>query len=151
PNSSMEETVLKDGRYNLFGISSKGSYSRYWPSIKICIRNKYKIKDAGIYFDYLNLLDYFKKDLRNAKFVCPKNLNKEHDILVNRKRGIQREEEMRREEERKRLKLERDKTAPIRYAKNKKPFIGLKVSKGKIQVSFLNSIEEVKREGEELN
>jgi hypothetical protein len=50
------------------------------------MRNNYIIKDAKIWTDYLDLLSYFKKDLSNAHFVCPKDLKKQHDIYVERKK-----------------------------------------------------------------
>lgn len=153
PENPKAETLLKAKQYSLLSMLKyySGKINGNWSSIKICLRNKYKVKDATMWMDYLDLLTYFNKDLRNAKFVCPKNLKKQHDILMNRKSRIQDKERRIRREEEMCLKIERDKTAHIRYAKNKKPFIGLKFSKGKIQISFLNSIQEVKDEGEKLN
>lgn len=92
PYNSTAETLLKARQYELLYRMKdySGSIHRRWPSIKICLRNKYKVKDAGLWLDYLDLLERFNKDLRNAKYVCPKNLKKAHDRLV-RKNGIFRE------------------------------------------------------------
>ncbi len=101
PNNSKAETLLKAGRYDLLGCYSndnlKHEIYNYWSSIKICLRNKYKIKDVKIWFDYLDLLKYFKKDLNNAHYVCPKDLKKEHDIYMKRKREVMRVQEMKRD------------------------------------------------------
>ena len=98
PNNPKAETLLKAKQYNLLGCYSdydlKHGIYNYWSSIKICLRNKYKIKDVKMWFDYLDLLQYFKKDLNNAHYVCPKNLNKEHDIYMKRKREAIRIAEM---------------------------------------------------------
>jgi len=93
------ETLLKAHQYSLLEHLGYHDYriGKYWDSIKICIRNKYTVKDAKIWTDYLDLLSYFKKDLNNAHFVCPKNLNKEHDIYVRRKRKIMDYEQMQRD------------------------------------------------------
>ncbi|MBW2961291.1 PcfJ domain-containing protein [Mesonia aestuariivivens] len=153
PENPRAETLLKAKQYDLLfrckDYPSDISYN--WPSIKICLRNRYKIKDASLYIDYLDLLRYFNKDLRNAKYVCPKNFKKAHDTLVKKKQKIQERQRRMNQEEQKKKRIERDRTANIRYQKNKKPFIGLKFSKGKIQISFLNNTNEIKEEGEILH
>lgn len=53
-----------------------------------------------IWFDYLDLLRYFHKDLHNAHYVCPDNLKKEHDKLVIKKRQLQEKEEAERKRKR---------------------------------------------------
>jgi len=123
----------------------------YWPSIKICLRNKYKVKDHRIYIDYLDLLKYFKKDLRNAKYVCPKNLMKEHDILMKKKREILRLEE----QERNRLAIlkrqENLEKARIEFIERMNKFFDLEFKKGLIKIVPLKSIDEFKKEGDILN
>lgn len=58
------------------------SQLRYKPSFNICNRNHYIIKDASMWEDYMSLLSYFGKDMRNAHYVCPKNLKTAHDKLL---------------------------------------------------------------------
>ncbi|NDV46126.1 hypothetical protein D0T49_03605 [Paludibacter sp. 221] len=96
PHDPKAETLLKAKQYSMLGqwYSKRGSIDKYWASIKICLRNKYMVKDAGLWLDYLDLLSYFKKDLHNAKYVCPKNLRKEHDRFVAKKRKIQERKNM---------------------------------------------------------
>lgn len=89
PSNPKAETLIKAKQYSLLGYcNDSNKVYHFWPSIKICLRNKYKVRDASIWFDYLDLLEYFKKDLNNAHYVCPKDLNKAHDIYVKRKRKI---------------------------------------------------------------
>lgn len=97
PRNPNLETLLKSKQYSLLELGNSYRLNDYWPSIKICIRNKYKVKDHRIYIDYLDLLKYFKKDLRNSKYVCPKDLKKEHDVLMKKKREILRVEEMKKD------------------------------------------------------
>jgi DNA-directed RNA polymerase subunit RPC12/RpoP len=98
PENPKAETICKAKEYSLLGyfLSNRGTVLKYWSSIKICFRNKYKIKDASMYFDYLDLLSYFLKDLHSPKYVCPKNLKLEHDRWMKKKREIIRLQEQER-------------------------------------------------------
>lgn len=139
------ETLLKAKQYSLLEMGDSYRISNYWPSIKICLRNKYKVKDHRIYIDYLDLLKYFKKDLRNAKYVCPKNLMKEHDILMKKKREILRLEE----QERNRLAIlkrqENLEKARIEFIERMNKFFDLEFKKGLIKIVPLKSIDEFKK------
>jgi hypothetical protein len=91
PQYPAAETLLKAKQYDLLAYYSdhrRALIGRYWPSVKICIRNKYRVKDADIWFDYLDLLSHMGKDLKNARYVCPKNLKKAHDELMKLKRRM---------------------------------------------------------------
>ena len=85
---SKAETLLKTGYTKLLKrIMDTGwkNIDNYWQSIRICIRNGYKIKDATMWCDYIDLLRFFGKDLHNAKYVCPNDLKAEHDRYVIKK------------------------------------------------------------------
>ena len=147
PESPMAETLLKAKQYSLLGRLNDhyGATYRYWPSIKICLRNKYFIKDARYYIDYLELLEYFGKDLRNAHYVCPKNLKKEHDLLV-AKRKRQRDREQAASRREKLLKEEKV------FEKLKKSMLtGIAFSDGKIKVHVLENVKEYIEEGDALH
>ena len=77
------ETLLKAGQIDLFKSveSCKFKYGKYWPLIKICIRNNYKVKDPSLWFDHLDMLRDTGKDLHNSKYICPTNLNADHNRL----------------------------------------------------------------------
>lgn len=146
PKHPKLETLLKAKQYFLINahINHSGvSDGNYWDSIKICLRNKYKVKDAMIWIDYIDLLRYFNKDIRNAKYVCPKNLNKEHDRLVEKKRIIQ-----------KKIELEDQiKTANIDnelYLKEKTKFFDLQFTNGTLVILPLKSVHEFIEEGDKL-
>lgn len=141
------ETLLKIKQYSLLKYciyERKLPITQYWNSIKICVRNKYKVKDAGLWIDYLDLLNYFNKDLHNAKYVCPKNLKQEHDRYVEKKRRRQERERI------ENLKSKISKEEP-KYKKTKAKFFGLCFTDGKIEISPLSSVQEFLIEGDTLH
>lgn len=133
---SKAETLLKAKQYSLLKYYPERSQSinQHWASIKICIRNKYKVKDASIWLDYLDLLSHFGKDLRNAKYVCPKDLSKEHDRLVRKQRGVDERAEL---NEKKRRAAEFEK----QFRELKKQFFGIYFEDGNIKVKVLTSVK----------
>jgi hypothetical protein len=151
-NSPKIETLFKSKQNVLleFSLYNDSRHNTYWDSVKIVIRNKYKIKDAGIWYDYLDLLRYFNKDLRNAKYVCPKNLKAEHDRLMNKKREIIRLEDAEREKQRVINRQQKLEKAIVEYVERWKNFFDLEFKKGNISISVLKSIDEFKEEGDEL-
>jgi hypothetical protein len=113
-------------------------------SIRICIRNNYIVGDASVWHDYIDLLRFFGKDLHNAKYVCPADLNAEHDRYVKKKREWQERE--RREQARKKT-LEDEAT----YREMKSRFFGIQFSDGNIRVRVLDSVEEIMQEGDAMH
>lgn len=146
PRNPKAEALLKARYYGLFGHLNGHNYdiNRYWASIKICLRNKYRIKDVSMWFDYLHLLERYHKDLHNAHYVCPKNLKKAHDFYMEKKRRDD-EKERKAKEVQRMLDL---KEAAENYIKEKSRFFDLKISDGQIIVVPLKSVEEFKKEGE---
>lgn len=146
PHQPKLETLLKAKQYWLVDahINQSGrSINYYWESIKICLRNKYKVKDAGLWMDYMDLLHYFNKDRRNAKYVCPKDLKKEHDRLVAKKRIIQKKREI--EEQKRRAEIDNK-----FFQKAKAKFFDLKFTNGPLVIIPLKSVQEFIEEGDKL-
>jgi hypothetical protein len=144
PQDAKTETLLKAGQMALLSahLSEKGSaVYRHWASAKISIRQGYIVKDAITWLDYLDLLDYFGKDLRNAKYVCPRNLKKEHDRLVDKKREVQKNRDL----EHKRRQVEVDQRS---YAEAKAAFIGLAFQDGELLIKVLDTVQEFMEEGD---
>lgn len=146
PNNPKAETLLKAKQYSLLSLykSYESKINRFWSSIKICMRNKYFVKDSSMYIDYLELLDYFNKDLRNAHYVCPKNLKREHDLFVKKKKICQGKQEA----ERRRIKAIEDEK---RFEKLKKKFFGIQFSDGTINIKSLDSVQEFMQEGDTMH
>jgi DNA-directed RNA polymerase subunit RPC12/RpoP len=145
-SDSRAETLLKTGQTKLlkhFALNSFRKIDDYWTSIRICLRNAYTVGDASIWCDYIDLLRFFGKDLHSPKYVCPADLNAEHDRYVKKKREWQERERR----EKAREKALKDETA---YREMKSRFFGIRFTDGLINVRMLESVEEIMREGDSL-
>jgi DNA-directed RNA polymerase subunit RPC12/RpoP len=144
---SRAETLLKTGQTNLlklFAGESCKHIDKYWASIRICIRNGYIVDDASLWRDYIDLLHFFGKDLHNAKYVCPADLNAEHDRYVKKKRERQ---EMERREQARKKAWEDEMT----YREMKSRFFGIQFTDGIIRVRVLESVKEIMQEGDAMH
>ena len=149
PHSPKAETLLKARPYELIDYFEGHRYKidKYWPSIKICLRNKYQIKDAPMWFDYLELLDRYHKDLHNAFYVCPKNLRKAHDYYVaKRKKEQEKAEKERREQE-----MLKQKEAINKFLERISKFQDLVITDNQLTIIPLKSIEDFKEEGDKMH
>jgi hypothetical protein len=100
-----------------------------------------------MWFDYLQLLERYGKDLRNAFYVCPENLKKAHDCYVAKKNRDD-EKERKRRDMQKLLELKKE---AEEYVKDKSAFFDLKISDGTIVIVPLKSVEEFKEEGDKMH
>jgi putative sterol carrier protein len=141
------ETLQKAKQTKLlqfFAYNTHQKIDKYWASIRICIRNDYQIEDVSIWCDYIDLLQFFNKDLHNAKYVCPADLKAEHDKFVKKKQDYL---EKQRHEEAKKQAIEHEET----YKEMKSKFFGIQFSDGLIQIKVLESVDEIMKEGETLH
>jgi hypothetical protein len=153
-NHSKIETLLKAKQKRLLVHAvhrDSNSHYNYWSSIKIAIRNNYIVKDASIWYDYLKLLRFFGKDLHSPKYVCPKNLHKEHNFWMKKKQKI--DEINRLEEERLNIIKQQQKIEKLEaeYIKTKNKFFDLEFKQGDITISLLKNVKEFQEEGTALN
>ena len=140
---SKAETLIKAGYTKLLKrIMDSGwkNIDNYWQSIKICIRNNYKIKDATLWCDYIDLLRFFDKDLHNAKYVYPDNLKAEHDRYVAKKAKADAQ-----------LEIEKQLVKEDSFREAKAKFFGLIFSDGLINVRVLESVAEIINEGKAMH
>lgn len=139
------ETLLKANQYSLFAVrlgNRENDVYKFWDSIKICIRNKYIIKDASSYLDYLELLSHYGKDLRNLKYVCPGNFHKEHNRLVSKRAKEQRIiDTIRKREQAEKRKLLAEQEQ-LTYQREKCPYFGIVFSEGELTIKVLESIQD---------
>jgi len=144
---STTEYLLKSNQISILKYHLSNSFSgiqKYLGSIKICTRNNYIIKDFDIWKDYVDLLVFFNKDLRNPKYVCPSDLKLAHDRLVSKKRIIQKRKKL------DEMRLEID-AAQLHYMAQKKMFFGLEFASKNITVKVIESVRDFMEEGDELN
>lgn len=137
------ESLLKIGQKSLFRLyldDKSRRYDDYWPSIRIAVRNGYKIEDAMMWCDYIDVLRTLDKDIRSPKYVCPADLNREHDRCIAKLA---------------RLEAERNLSAHLKnecaYHKAKARFFGLAFSDGRIAVRVLESVKEIIMEGKAMH
>lgn len=138
------ETLWKAGYQDfLFHTNDLNALTLNWPSLKICIRNNYKPKDAGLWYDMMTDIRNLGIDQRNPHYVCPKNLKGMHDEMVRRISII----EKKRKEEERRVNLRK-------YAfqlQAKAAYFGISFGNGNIQASVLSSIQEYEQEGDAMH
>jgi hypothetical protein len=151
-HSTQTETLLKAKQKELlsYAVHKDSRHHTYWSSIKIVIRNNYFIKDAGIWYDYLDLLRFFGKDLHSPKYVCPDDLFKAHDFWMKKKQKV--DEINRIEEERLSVIKRQQKIEKIEasYLERCKKYFDLEFVSGDISITVLKSIQDFKEEGEAL-
>lgn len=141
------ETLLKAEQtalLHLFMDDKSRNREYYWPSIRICIRNGYKVKEASIWCDYIDSLRFLGKDLHNAKYVCPADLLAEHDKAMHKVVKIE-------------IAKEAEGNTPDflskewKYKIAKAKFFGLMFSDGRIIVRVLESVQEIVTEGKAMH
>jgi len=144
--NSMFETLVKANQKTLAKEFDHRptEIEKYWGSIKICIRNNYVPSDGTMYLDYLYLLEYFNKDLRNSFYVCPENLKERHDKLLKKKTDILVEQNFQR-------MIKKNKELEAKFKEEKEKFFDLKFTDSKISIEPLKSVKEFSLEGETLN
>lgn len=145
-HSAYSETLLKAGQIELLKIhcyDGGRNTTKYWNSIKICIRNGYIVKNPSDWFDTLSLLDRFGKDLLNPKYVCPPILRKSHDYWVEKKRL----QDKRKKDEDRRARIQ---SAQKRYYKTHGKYIGLEFTSEDITVKFLKHVQQFADTGDKL-
>lgn len=141
----MAEELVKMGQEQVLWYWLKNEKTRefiasWMPSVRICIRNHYNINDIGMWFDHLQLLEHFGKDTRNAKYVCPADLEKEHTKYIRRKQREDRAKEL--EEQKRQISKEEPK-----YKKARGVYFGVCFGDEKIQVTVLQSVMDFFDEG----
>jgi hypothetical protein len=144
-STPMAETLLKAKQYSVLSefINNKSKITENWASIKICIRNGYKIANASDWFDHLTLLKSFGKDVRNPKYICPTDFKAEHRCLVERRLKI---EDADRFAQQQRIKAENE-----AFHKAKKKLFNLVFANDNITIVALKTVADFKLEGELLN
>ena len=132
------ETFLKTGEMEWlhFTVNNSKSVQNCWPAIKIALRHKENIKDKSLWIDYIELLRYFKKDIRNPKVIFPSDLHSEHDRYMKKKQKIL--------ELKQKLRNAKNEDG---YRKSKSKYLDISFSNGIIRVFVLQSISDFKNEG----
>lgn len=142
------EILAKNSQFDLLYFKWKRDYSEFTMpfahSIRIANRNKYIVKDASTWMDYLNLLEYFHLDTHNAHYVCPRNLKAEHDKLLARKQRIEEKIELEK-------KLAEAKQWEAKYRESKGKFFDICFGNEDIVIKVIQSVAEMAEEGKHMH
>lgn len=142
------EILAKNKQWDLFGFKWNRNYGEfcfpYQHSIRVAIRHKYIVKDASMWFDYLDLLGYFGKDTHNPHYVCPADLKVEHDRLYRKKTKIEAQRRLKEQ-------IEQARQWEADYQKNKGKYFGICFGNEDIIVSVIQSVSEMAEEGETMH
>lgn len=139
------ETLVKAGQYALAGDAAYHDIpDDIWPSVRICIRRGYIVKDAQMWRDMVLILSRLGKDVRNHVYVCPDNLKEAHD----RWDAKFREMEVRRNLEKMRESLAEKNAA---YAKRMKDVLSINLTEGSLSIRPLQTLLEFWEEGEYMH
>ena len=133
-------------------------WERLWPSVKIARRHGYRFREWKMWADHLWLLESEGYDIRNPLYICPGNLRREHDrILEEREARMEREwrDEERREKEEEMAK-ERQANDPdsplnVEYRQRWGAVLGVEVVSGDISIRPLQDVGDFFQEGRELH
>lgn len=142
------ETLIKNGQYDLLRYKHRRGYKEFTMpfahAIRIANRNKYIVKDASMWIDYLNSLEYFHLDTHNAHYVCPRNLKAEHDKLLTRKQRL--EEQIAAQK-----RLAEARKWESQYKESKGKFFGICFGNENIVITVIQSVAEMAEEGQAMH
>ena len=140
------ETLMKANeiellRYLCYRPTNKADIETYWNTIKVANRNGYKVNNSQMWIDYIKMLERCGKDIQSPKYICPANLQEEHDRYM-RKVHILEDKKKRAEDIRKAQEREAS------FKEQKEKFFGIRINDEEIEVKVLESVEEYRQESE---
>ena len=146
------ETLLKAGYDDML---CRINFDRFWPSVRIAIRNNYKPKDYRYWEDVLVMMERLNMDMRNPKYVCPSSLVDFHDSLM-RKINDKNEANRKREQRERMLKCykkmeQKEAEAEAFLKKKTTPFVDWEIKDDNIVIKPLLSVDDFKNEGLFMN
>ena len=138
------ETIWKAGMHEMAFRLEPKEMTALWPALKICMRNGYNPNNVKDYIDYVKQLIQLEKDIHNAHYVCPVDLDAEHrrtnasvQKILDRKRFL---------EEQKRMK-----EAESAYAKRILPFLNFYMKNKNFHISVLPTVKAFYEEGQAMH
>lgn len=138
------EELVKTGQLGVVSFFLGNSHGRkpddYLRQVRVCTRHGYSIKDAGMWLDYIDDLEYIGLDTRNPRYICPKNLAKAHAEMQRRRDRLEKKREAERD-------IEIAKKYEAAYAKQKAHLLGIAFGDETISISVIQTVEEIRLEG----
>ena len=145
-NDPQIEILLKHKAWNLvkYHLKHRGIAKDVFASIRVALRRGYKIKDADLWIDMVDMLNRCGKDTRSPRWICPDNLRKAHDDAD---RMLARKTE--KEEIAQILKDDGD--VMSRFVGRCGKWLGVEIVSGDLTIKPLQSLVDFKREGDTLH
>ena len=140
------ETLMKANeiellRYLCYRPTNKADINTYWNTIKVAYRNGYKVNNSQMWIDYIKMLERCGKDIQSPRYICPANLQEEHDRYVRKLQTIQ-------EKEKKAEDIRKAQEREASFKEQKEKFFGIRINDEEIEVKVLESVEEYRQEAE---
>ena len=149
-NSDME-MLAKTGQHDIMRLwmrrgfhLSKDRQNDYFHAIKVCNRNHYIVKDAALWYDLLDALDYLGLDAHNAHYVCPADLKAAHDLYTARMARVK----ARREREKREKEARRSEDS---YRREKGKYFGICFGNERVVITVIKSVQEMLEEGRHMH
>lgn len=151
--------ILAKGRQwdmlkHLTAPSKARDVGRWWKEIRVAMRNGYRIKDAGLWLDMVELLHKCGKDVRNPHYICPADLHAAHDAaLMMDARRLERIAAQRadNEKDKKAKRILADTELAASYAERVSKWLGMIIKGQGITIRPLQSIREFYEEGQAMH
>lgn len=137
------ETLAKSGAHTgtiIHYAQNEKRLERYWPQLRIAIRNGYQIPDNQIWEDMIDALDKLGRDTHSPRYILPADLFTEHDRWTRKLHEKELKEELRR-------KAQKD----HKYYMAHKQFEALPEKQGKLLIRPLLTATELVLEGEAMH
>lgn len=144
------EMLLKNGRREEFDVQC--SWWHKWTdtervALRICVRHGYRLRDVGMWRDYVGDLVELGLDIHNPFYVCPADLRAAHDRMQRRVEAKLKAEREREERE----EAERDRAAQESYVERVGRFFAIVLEDGDLTVEPLRSIDDFIAEAEAMH
>lgn len=144
------QTLLQCGREDLMRGDIR-KLRKFWPSIRIALRNNYRPCDVKMWYDMLDAMDTLGMDLHQPKYICTDTLKQLHDTLV--KRVEKREEALRHKREREQLlaRLENEQEELKKFYEVKGRYFDIDLKGDGFHIFALRTPEEHLEEGQQMH
>lgn len=151
--------ILAKGRQwamlkHMLAPSTSSDVGRWWKEIRVAMRNGYRIKDASLWIDMVDMLHKCGKDVRNPHYICPANLLEAHDaaMMMNARRldkiAAQRAAG---EKDKADARILKDGKLQQKYVERASRWLGVIIRGKGIEIRPLQNIKEFYEEGEAMH
>lgn len=144
-NSKIETIAkAKDSKAIRFFVQHPEAIDKCWDSYKVAKRNGYVVSDYSLWTDLIYMLNRCGKDVHSPRYVCPNDLQEEHDYWMNKIQAIN-------DKERRIKELIRAKEDERSFYEEKSRYFGIVITDDDLVISVLDSIEAYLDEGNEMH